>query len=406
VDIDRDATLKRAETLVRQGRLEAAIAEYVRVTSAHPGDWNALNALGDLYLRAGQVDRAVIQFARVGDHLAGEGSFARAAAVYKKILRISPDDARGTRGLEALAEKQARARWSSKNAQAGAPDDPDARMMAAREAQDASNVQEACALLIEAADLYEAQGRLSDALAAVAEASSIEPVNSAYRLRMLNMLIAQGELAQARCVARIVPELLMVADALELAGRRAEAADTIAEAALVDPDNRLLRERGIDTSPEADGGASRGERLPTQAVTAVAQSGPGHADEAFARVDGDADAALSAGNWNSAVRLLQDFVATTPHHVPALLKLIEVCVERGLKGVMGSAQEQLVDAYLRVGRGAEARIIAEDLVIRAPWERSNVERLLRALVLCGEPEPEETIATLLCADGSLMLEDL
>jgi tRNA-dihydrouridine synthase A len=44
------------------------------------------------------------------------------------------------------------------------------------------------------------------------------------------MLITQGELVQARYVARVVPELVTVAEAFETMGRRAEALDTIAEA--------------------------------------------------------------------------------------------------------------------------------------------------------------------------------
>jgi tetratricopeptide (TPR) repeat protein len=628
VPIDRDATLKRAEKLVRQGKLDAAIAEYVRLTSAHPGDWNSLNALGDLYLRVGQTDQALVQFARAGEQLVAEGALARAAAIYKKILRIGPGDPRGTRGLELIAEKQD-TRAVRKTGPPVAPDDPDARMQAARDAQDASDVRRACALLIEAADLYEAQGKPADALAAVAEASSIEPANAEYRRRLLKMLIAQGELMQARCVARVVPELVMVADALALAGRAAEAADTIAEAALVDPGNRLLRERGLrqfvasgeiararslaetpedvtvvvealhrenrrnealdvaveaverkphDTglraplvtaclangdidrarevartsadwmlladalrrldrhedalaamheatqrdphdatlhaafvracleagdlsrardeartksemievadaldrlgqSPSAlqmradalrrdpedpelrlaliRGYMAAGQRDRAHALLTIDVAGddvnlvlllarlefgigrleearralnhlcalPGdrrgeiaalgrellqarEVDAAFVCVDLVADAAVQEGDCDRAVSVLQDFVARTPHHIPALLKLIEICVEGGFKRVMAAAQEQLADAYLRAGKGAEARLIAEDLVMRAPWERANVERLLRALVLCHDPEPEQTIANLLCEDSSFMVEDV
>jgi tetratricopeptide (TPR) repeat protein len=628
VPIDRDATLKRAEKLVRQGKLDAAIAEYVRLTSAHPGDWNSLNALGDLYLRVGQTDQALVQFARAGEQLVAEGALARAAAIYKKILRIGPGDPRGTRGLELIAEKQD-TRAVRKTGPPVAPDDPDARMQAARDAQDASDVRRACALLIEAADLYEAQGKPADALAAVAEASSIEPANAEYRRRLLKMLIAQGELMQARCVARVVPELVMVADALALAGRAAEAADTIAEAALVDPGNRLLRERGLrqfvasgeiararslaetpedvtvvvealhrenrrnealDVAVEAverkphdtglraplvtaclangdidrarevartsadwmlladalrrldrhedalaamheatqrdphdatlhaafvracleTGDLSRardeartksemievadaldrlgqspsalqmradalrrdpedpelrlalirgymaaGQRDRAHALLTIDVAGddvnlvlllarlefgigrleearralnhlcalPGdrrgeiaalgrellqarEVDAAFVCVDLVADAAVQEGDCDRAVSVLQDFVARTPHHIPALLKLIEICVEGGFKRVMAAAQEQLADAYLRAGKGAEARLIAEDLVMRAPWERANVERLLRALVLCHDPEPEQTIANLLCEDSSFMVEDV
>ena len=60
--IDRAATLRNAEKLIRQGKLDAAIAEYLRVVEDQPGDWNTANTLGDLYARAGQIDKAIEQF--------------------------------------------------------------------------------------------------------------------------------------------------------------------------------------------------------------------------------------------------------------------------------------------------------------------------------------------------------
>ena len=38
--LDRDGTLKKAEKLVRQGRLDLAIAEYLRVVEDNPRDWS------------------------------------------------------------------------------------------------------------------------------------------------------------------------------------------------------------------------------------------------------------------------------------------------------------------------------------------------------------------------------
>lgn len=89
---DREETLNRAEKLLRQGRLEAAIAEYSIVVSEHPRDWNTANLLGDLYVRAGQVARACEQYTRVADHLARDGFVAKAAALYKKVIRLNPAD--------------------------------------------------------------------------------------------------------------------------------------------------------------------------------------------------------------------------------------------------------------------------------------------------------------------------
>ena len=48
---------------------------------------------------------------------------------------------------------------------------------------------------------------------------------------------------------------------------------------------------------------------------------------------------------------------------------------------MYQTQAHLTDAYLATGQAAEARVIAEDLVAREPWEAAHIERFRRALVL-------------------------
>ena len=93
--IDREQTLKRAEKLLRQGRLEAAIAEYGQVVAEYPRDWTTANLLGDLYVRAGQIGAACQQYARIAEHLAGDGFVAKAAALYKKVIKLNPSDEAG-----------------------------------------------------------------------------------------------------------------------------------------------------------------------------------------------------------------------------------------------------------------------------------------------------------------------
>jgi tetratricopeptide (TPR) repeat protein len=92
VPIDRVALLRNAETLVHQGKLDQAIAEYRRIVNDQPRDWNTANALGDLYLRNGQTDKAVELFVRVADSLSQDGVLSKAAALYKKILKLRPHD--------------------------------------------------------------------------------------------------------------------------------------------------------------------------------------------------------------------------------------------------------------------------------------------------------------------------
>ena len=68
------------------------------------------------------------------------------------------------------------------------------------------------------------------------------------------------------------------------------------------------------------------------------------------------------------------------------MRLVEICVDGGLEATMYSAQAQLADAYLATGAASEARVIAEDLVAREPWERANIERFRRALAMLGETD--------------------
>jgi tetratricopeptide (TPR) repeat protein len=104
--IDREATLKTAEKFLRTGRLDAALAEYARVVEAHPADWNSVNTLGDLHIRAGHPARAVPLYLRVAEHLFAEGFDAKAAAHFKKVLKIAPGDEGARLRLAEISARQ------------------------------------------------------------------------------------------------------------------------------------------------------------------------------------------------------------------------------------------------------------------------------------------------------------
>src|SRR6185295_6181367 len=89
--LDRAAKLRNAEKLLRQGKPDAAITEYLLIVEDQPRDWNTANILGDLYVRSGQIDKAVDQFTRVADGLNQDGFLPKAIALYKKVLKIKPD---------------------------------------------------------------------------------------------------------------------------------------------------------------------------------------------------------------------------------------------------------------------------------------------------------------------------
>ena len=78
--------------------------------------------------------------------------------------------------------------------------------------------------------------------------------------------------------------------------------------------------------------------------------------------------------------------------MPALLRLVEVCVDGDLDATLTTAQEELAEAYLSTAEADKARVIAEDLLLRNPRSVTHRDRLRRVLVTLGEEDPEAVIA--------------
>ena len=88
--VDREAVVKRADEFVSQGKLDLAIAEYRALVEEQPSDLSAANTLGDLYARAGDIAGAVEQFMRLAESERLQGVMSKAAALYKKALKVDP----------------------------------------------------------------------------------------------------------------------------------------------------------------------------------------------------------------------------------------------------------------------------------------------------------------------------
>ena len=394
--IDRDATLKQAEKLLRQGKLDGAIAEYVRLVEDQPRDWNAINALGDLYVRAGDLDRAVAQFTQVADYLFGEGFFPKAAALYKKALKVKAVHEHTLLRLSEIASQQglladARAYLRQLGRQRrdrgdtrGAADclvrlarldeaDGDAKLAGARAAQALGNTPQAVHLFKDAADELAKSGRGKEALDALAEASALGPGDQDLRRRLARECVAAGQLDRARTfltreTAGADPDLLLALGRLELLAGN-------------EPEARSVLTRFIMVAPERTAAL-------LQLAGEMARSG--QPDVAFACVEVVVDEALLGSAWDKAFAALDAFLAHGAH-IPALIKLVELAVDAGRDDVMHDAQARLADGYLAAGRGPEARVIAEDLVARDPASDAHVRRLRQALALLGITDADAII---------------
>ncbi len=90
--LDRSDLVDKAARLVTRGDLEGAVGLYERLFQNDTKDWSIGNTLGDLYIRVGKADAAIRHFTSLAEQLAADGFAAKARALYRKILRIQPDN--------------------------------------------------------------------------------------------------------------------------------------------------------------------------------------------------------------------------------------------------------------------------------------------------------------------------
>ena len=407
---DRDGTLKKAEKLVRQGRLDQAIAEYVRVVEDNPGDWSTANTLGELYAKAGQAAEAIEQYARIGEHFAEDGFYPKAAALYKKILKLKPNDEAAQIALADISAKQGlladaksylnqiasrrKARGDSRGAAEMIvklgdvdPADFDARLAGARMLEQMGEDDKASQRFKGLHDDLLEKGRAAEALEMLKEFVRLNPLESSARASLAKSAMASGDIAGAREFldehsAGDDPSLLLALVEIELRSGELQHARDLS--------GRLL---GIDPS--------RRSAVLEIGWPYVASS----PDTTFLCVDAVVDSAMSAQAFEEAASALQEFVDRVPGQIPALLKLVEVCVDGGFESAMYEAQERLTDAYLASNQPTEARAIAEDLVAREPWEAAHIDRFRRALVMLRVSDPDTLIAERLSGQAPFMAHD-
>ena len=407
---DREDTLKKAEKLLRQGRLDQAIAEYERVVEDQPGDWGTTNTLGDLYVRAAQTDKAAEQYKKIADHFMSDGFYSKAAAIYKKLLKLNAQDEDTQLSLAEVSQKQGlladakahlnavAARRKSRGDRAGAaaivvrlgsvdPADFDARTAAARTLVEMGDEDGAAARFRGMYDDLLERGRHAEALTALREAVALNPYDQDSRGILAKAAIAAGDVDGARAhldrqTAGDDPLLLMALLEIELKSGQHEAVRELLTPLLAL--GRDERQRVVDL------GWSTAETNP---------------ESAYVLIEAVVNTYAAANEYEDAGAMLQEFVARTPNFIPALLRLIEICVDGGLEASMHDAQAQLADAYLAAGQASEARAVAEDLVARAPWDRTHIDRFRRALVMLKVSDPDTLIAERLSGESPFMATD-
>lgn len=359
--IDRAGALRNAEKLVKQGRLDQAIAEYVRAVDESPDDWTTANTLGDLYAKNAQSDKAVECYGRIADSFFASGFLPKAAALYKKILKLKPD------AEHALAR-------------------------AAEIAAGQGLLADARAHLGTLASLRKKRGDTAGAAEIAVRIASLDPNDYKARLAAARVTAERGDIGGA------VEMFQAIAADLQDKGEIDASDEAFEEASRVDPGNASLllslierhaRAARSDAALAASGRladlspAHRGEIVTLGLV--LAETAP---DMGQALVAGSAERMAAEGDYAGAAAAFESWLARAPHDDAALVRLIEVAIDGDLAEVLTRAQLRLAELRMREGRPEQARFIAEDLVIRHPGHSEYRELLRRILQALGEAPQE------------------
>lgn len=88
----RIKTIENAEKYIKGGKLREAIEEYRKLLKRDPQDINIINIIGDLYVRLKEKDKAQEEFRRIATYYEEKGLYPQAIAIYKKIIKLNPED--------------------------------------------------------------------------------------------------------------------------------------------------------------------------------------------------------------------------------------------------------------------------------------------------------------------------
>jgi tetratricopeptide (TPR) repeat protein len=201
VALDKSAVLENAQRYAAQGRLTEAIAEWKKLADVSPNDGTPYNAIGDLHLKRNALNEAIDAYFKAAAAFRSGGQDLKAIAVFKKILKIDPNQLAAYKFLADL------------NAKRGL-------------------ISNAVADYLTLGRLYLKAGKAKEALETYGTAIKLEPANLDARRQLADLCLQQGWNEEG---ARVLIEL---GEECARQRRPAEAKEAYQGALKLDPKNR------------------------------------------------------------------------------------------------------------------------------------------------------------------------
>jgi len=270
--------LERAKKFLEKNRLEDAIEAYLAALDGAPQSLEAAQALGDLYTRLNQTERAAVYYGHLFDLLIDPKDETKALAIYNRFLRSTsvPQSPERIARYAFLLQKQNRA-------------------------------EEALEQYTKAAEMFGEAGRAEDALFCWERTAQLEPDKLSRQLKVAEMASQLGKSALA---AR---SYLRSAQLATASGATADAMNLLAQAHSLAP-----RERSVAllyAQAKLRSGAA------AEAATLLEPLSAKENDAAF--LDTFADALVQSGQLDRARTILERLLKEKDEGITRLFDLVD-----------------------------------------------------------------------------------
>jgi tetratricopeptide (TPR) repeat protein len=101
--LNKIETLRQAQQLISQGRLSAAISIYKKIVDDDSSDLTAVSTLGELYVKGGRIQEAVAHYVRIAENHLSNGSTNSAGYILNKAVKLDPANATANMNLGELS---------------------------------------------------------------------------------------------------------------------------------------------------------------------------------------------------------------------------------------------------------------------------------------------------------------
>jgi tetratricopeptide (TPR) repeat protein len=388
--LDRTAILRNAQKLLRIGKLNPAIKLYEQVVRESPEDLQTAAKLGTLYVRAGSPEKAMNLFLGIADGLRTRGLHGQAAVAYQRVLAVSDNNEQALLQLAEIAssqnqnvearayltraEEQRRGRGDRKGAAEILiriaeldPHDFDARLSAARARQETGDNKGAVADFKRTADDLLDAGRHAEAATVLKEAAQLVPDDTGLAERLFDAYLLAGNFGEARTAARTPAHWKRLATTL-IAVDDDDALDVLREAASRQPDDLGLQ-------------ASLARRFVEEgnAVAAAEHLRPEMAEDDPAILLAIAEIQLRGGRPENAVELVRRSI-TKNREMTADVSALALRASSAIPDTAWTLMQLAVEGWAQHSELTTAASALEEFVARVPDSTPALIRLVEVAI--------------------------